>query len=88
MGRDQLARAPDLRPGVASVIVGINDALRAGFDPHRFARAGEHTIGALRSAGAEVLTIRLLPARGVMARLSAGPRPGGVLRAPGRRADT
>jgi lysophospholipase L1-like esterase len=63
--RDQLPRALELRPDVASVIVGINDTLRASFDPQRFARAGEHTVGALRSAGAEVLTIRL-PDPGLM----------------------
>lgn len=63
--RDQLPRALELRPDVASVIVGVNDTLRAGFDPRRFARAGEHTVGALRSAGAEVLTIRL-PDPGLM----------------------
>jgi lysophospholipase L1-like esterase len=63
--RDQLPRALELRPDVASVIVGINDTLRARFDPHRFARAAEHTIGALRSAGAEVLTMRL-PDPGLM----------------------
>ena len=63
--RDQLPRALELRPDVASVIVGINDTLRAGFDPRRFARAAEHTVGALRSAGAEVLTMRL-PDPGLM----------------------
>ena len=63
--RDQLPRALELRPDVTSVIVGINDTLRAGFDPRRFARAAEHTVGALRSAGAEVLTMRL-PDPGLM----------------------
>ena len=63
--RDQLPRALELRPDVASVIIGINDTLRAGFDPRRVARAGEHTVGALRSAGAEVLTMRL-PDPGLM----------------------
>ena len=63
--RDQLPRALELRPDVASVIVGINDTLRAGFDPRRFARAAEHTVGALRSAGAEVLAMRL-PDPGLM----------------------
>lgn len=68
--RDQLPRALELRPDVASVIVGVNDTLRAGFDPNRFARPAEHTIGALRSAGAEVLTIRL-PDPGLMLGLPA-----------------
>jgi lysophospholipase L1-like esterase len=57
--RDQLPRALELRPDVASVIVGINDTLRSSFDPVRIARAAEHTVGALCSAGAVVLTIRL-----------------------------
>jgi lysophospholipase L1-like esterase len=57
--RDQLPRALDLRPDIASVVVGVNDTLRANFDPGRFAAAAEHTVGALRAAGAEVLTMRL-----------------------------
>jgi lysophospholipase L1-like esterase len=63
--RDQLPRALELRPDIASVIVGINDTLRSSFDPRRIARSAEHTVGALRSAGAEVLTIRL-PDPGLM----------------------
>jgi lysophospholipase L1-like esterase len=63
--RDQLPRALELRPDVASVIVGINDTLRSSFDPRRIARSAEHTVGALRSAGAEVLTLRL-PDPGLM----------------------
>jgi len=63
--RDQLPRALELRPDVASVIVGINDTLRASFNPYRFARTAEHTVGALRSAGAEVLMMRL-PDPGLM----------------------
>jgi lysophospholipase L1-like esterase len=68
--RDQLPRALELRPDVASVIVGINDTLRSSFDPPRFARATEHTIGALCSAGAVVLTMRL-PDPGLMLGLPA-----------------
>jgi lysophospholipase L1-like esterase len=68
--RDQLPRALELRPDVASVIVGINDTLRSSFDPRRIARSAEHTVGALRSAGAEVLTIRL-PDPGLMLGLPA-----------------
>ena len=67
--RRQLARALQLRPDVASVVVGINDTLRAGFDPARTGASIAHTIGALRAAGAEVLTMRL-------------PDPGGVLGLP------
>ena len=68
--RDQLPRALELRPDVASVIVGVNDTLRSSFDPRRIARSAEHTVGALRSAGAEVLTIRL-PDPGLMLGLPA-----------------
>jgi lysophospholipase L1-like esterase len=57
--RDQLPRALQLRPDVASVVVGINDTLRPNFDPDRIEAAAAHTIGALRAAGAEVLTMRL-----------------------------
>jgi lysophospholipase L1-like esterase len=57
--RDQLPAALQLRPDIASVIVGVNDTLRTGFDPSRFAAASAHAVGALRAAGAEVLTMRL-----------------------------
>ncbi len=57
--RDQLPRALQLRPDIASVVVGINDTLRPNFDPARIEAAAAHTIGALRAAGAEVLTLRL-----------------------------
>jgi len=57
--RDQLPAALQLRPDIASVIVGVNDTLRAGFDPDRVAASAAHTVGALRAAGAEVLTMRL-----------------------------
>jgi lysophospholipase L1-like esterase len=68
--RDQLPRALRLRPDVASVVVGVNDTLRANFEPDRFAAAAAHTVGALRAAGAEVLTMRL-------------PDPGRMLGVPG-----
>jgi lysophospholipase L1-like esterase len=57
--RDQLPAALQLRPDIASVIVGVNDTLRTSFDPGRFAAASAHAVGALRAAGAEVLTMRL-----------------------------
>lgn len=57
--RDQLPRALRLRPDIASVVFGVNDTLRPGFDPDRIAAAAAHTVGALRTAGAEVLTMRL-----------------------------
>lgn len=72
--RDQLPQALQLRPDVASVVVGVNDTLRANFSPDRIASAAGHTVGSLCSAGAVVLTMRLpdpgrmLGVPGVMAR--------------------
>jgi len=68
--RDQLPRALQLRPDVASVVIGVNDTLRPNFDPDRIAAAAAHTVGALRAAGADVLTMRL-------------PDPGRMLGVPG-----
>lgn len=56
---DQLPRALQLRPDIASVVIGVNDTLRANFDPDKIAASAAHTVGALRAAGAEVLTMRL-----------------------------
>jgi lysophospholipase L1-like esterase len=56
---DQLPKALQLRPEVASVVIGVNDTLRANFDPDKIAESAAHTVGALRAAGAEVLTMRL-----------------------------
>lgn len=57
--RDQLPRALALRPDVASVVFGVDDTLRPGFDPDQLAESAAHIVGALRAAGAEVLTMRL-----------------------------
>ncbi|HWF82579.1 MAG TPA: SGNH/GDSL hydrolase family protein [Streptosporangiaceae bacterium] len=59
IARDQLPRALARKPQVASVVFGINDTLRPGFDPARIEAAAAHTVGALRAIGAEVLTMRL-----------------------------
>src|SRR6201992_4427216 len=45
--RDQLPNALLLRPHVASVVVGINDTLRAGFDPVRSGQAIGRNVAAL-----------------------------------------
>src|SRR5262249_61797094 len=50
--RDQLPNALLLRPHVASVVVGINDTLRAGFDPVRTGQAIARTVAALSAGGA------------------------------------
>lgn len=57
--RDQLPRALAVRPQVASVVFGINDTFRPGRDLRRISASADHTIGALRAAGAQVLTMRL-----------------------------
>jgi hypothetical protein len=59
MEHDQLPRALQLRPDVASVVAGVNDTLRPNFDPALIANALAHTVGALRAADAVVLTMRL-----------------------------
>ncbi len=56
---DQLPTALLLRPHIASLVVGINDTLRAGFDPKRTGQAAARTVAGLRAAGATVLTMRL-----------------------------
>jgi lysophospholipase L1-like esterase len=66
----QLAAALRLRPQLASVIVGVNDTLRGGFDPDAIGRSLTGTIAALRASGAVVLTARL-------------PDPGRTFRLPG-----
>jgi lysophospholipase L1-like esterase len=66
--RDQLPRALDLGTDLASVVVGVNDTLRAGFDPARVHEAYDHIVCSLTRAGAAVLTLRL-PDPGRMLRL-------------------
>jgi lysophospholipase L1-like esterase len=56
--RDQLPQALRLQPDIASVVVGVNDTLRANFDAERIAAAAGRIVGALRAIKAEVLTIR------------------------------
>jgi lysophospholipase L1-like esterase len=63
--RTQLPRALELRPDVASVVVGVNDILRAGFDAAGIQAALAHVTGSLSAAGAVVLTMRL-PDPGMM----------------------
>jgi lysophospholipase L1-like esterase len=57
--QEQLPRALELRPAVVSVVAGVNDTLRRTFDPAAIAASLAHTVGALRAAGATVLTMRL-----------------------------
>jgi lysophospholipase L1-like esterase len=68
--RDQLPTALQLRPDVASVVIGVNDTLRPNFDPDRIGKSAAHVVGALRASGAQVLTMRL-------------PDPGRMLGVPG-----
>ena len=57
--RYQLPVALDLKPEVASVVCGLNDTLRGGFDPRRTGIAVERIVIALREQGTEVLTMRM-----------------------------
>jgi lysophospholipase L1-like esterase len=77
--RVQLPAAAELRPEVASVVVGINDTLRGDFDAERTGASIGRTVAALRGAGAQVLTMRL-PDPGQMFGL-----PGALARPLGRR---
>ena len=56
---EQLGPALALRPTIASVLVGVNDTLRAGFEPARIGADLDHTVAALTSRGATVLTARM-----------------------------
>jgi lysophospholipase L1-like esterase len=57
--RGQLPAALELRPDIATVVVGINDTLRAGFDPAGTGQSVARTVAALRASGATVLTMEL-----------------------------
>jgi lysophospholipase L1-like esterase len=55
----QLPAALALRPDFASVVVGVNDTLRGGFNPARLGASFARTVEALTAAGTVVLTMRL-----------------------------
>jgi lysophospholipase L1-like esterase len=67
----QLPAALALRPDIVSLIVGVNDTLRGGFDPARVGASVARTVEALTAAGAVVLTMRL-PDPGQMLGIPAG----------------
>ncbi|MUL40215.1 SGNH/GDSL hydrolase family protein [Streptomonospora sp. PA3] len=52
---DQLPRAAELAPDLASISAGGNDLLRPGGDPDRLARVLEQAVRRLREAGADVV---------------------------------
>ena len=52
----QLPQARSHRPQLASVVVGVNDTLRASYDINEVARNLDHTLGALADGGALLLT--------------------------------
>ncbi|MEU6236551.1 SGNH/GDSL hydrolase family protein [Kitasatospora sp. NPDC047058] len=64
----QLPAALELRPGVAAVVVGGNDTLRAGFEVGRTARELDATLAELSRSGALLLTA-CLPDPGALLRL-------------------
>jgi lysophospholipase L1-like esterase len=55
----QLPAALSARPDIASVIVGVNDAMRSDFDPDAIRDDALDTTRALAGAGAILLTVRL-----------------------------
>lgn len=61
----QLPAALDLRPDLASVVVGVNDTLRRTFDIHAVTARLDTVYGALRERGAVLLTA-CLPDPGTM----------------------
>jgi len=52
----QLPLARAHRPHVATVVVGVNDTLRASYDIHAIARNLDHVLGALAAEGSTLLT--------------------------------
>lgn len=56
---EQLATAVSLQPDLASVEVGVNDALRPRFDPDQVARRIQEILHTLADAGARVLVFTL-----------------------------
>ena len=55
----QLPAALAVRPDVATVLTGLNDVIRSGFDARAVGADLGHVVGALRSSGAIVLLARL-----------------------------
>jgi len=72
---EQLAHALDHRPHLASLIVGLNDAMRSTWDPGRVRADLLHTAERLADQGAVLLTVRLHDHSRVLRlpRLLAGP---------------
>lgn len=54
---EQLAPALDLRPDLATVVAGMNDLLRPGFDAEKVAAEAAQMFAALTGQGAHVLTL-------------------------------
>ncbi|MCS7481342.1 SGNH/GDSL hydrolase family protein [Umezawaea endophytica] len=54
----QLPLALAARPDAVVVLAGMNDTLRSDFDPVRLHHDLDHVVGALRSAGAMIVTVR------------------------------
>ncbi|MEU8531429.1 MULTISPECIES: SGNH/GDSL hydrolase family protein [Streptomyces] len=54
---EQLGPALELRPDLATVVAGVNDLLRPGFDAAEVVGHLEEMFAALRSAGADVATV-------------------------------
>ena len=59
IARTQLARAVAMRPDLATVVAGMNDLLRTGWDARRVAGQVGEMVGALRAGGATVVTFTI-----------------------------
>lgn len=55
----QLPIALDLEPDICAVIVGGNDALRNGFDPHKYRENLRTTLLSLQEVGSQILLLQL-----------------------------
>ncbi|WP_433441074.1 glycosyltransferase [Nonomuraea sp. CA-141351] len=70
VARDQLPRALELRPAIATLLVGVNDTLRADFDAQQITTDLRHLMAELHAAQVTMLTATL-PDPGLLLRLPA-----------------
>ncbi len=54
---EQVPRALEMRPDLVSVVGGVNDLLRPGFDAATLHRRLDHAVARLRAGGADVLLV-------------------------------
>jgi len=54
---EQVPRALSMKPDLVSLVGGVNDMLRPGFDVHALRRSLDRAVGALRESGSDVLLV-------------------------------